>query len=76
MGRKEAIVAVQNALKRGPFSLLDIAKRADLPYETVRKWAIGERNPRPANMVKILAALDEQADQIKQLVREARDAAP
>lgn len=74
MGRKEQIMAVQNALREGPFSLHGIAQRTGFKYETVRKWASGERNPRPANAEAILRALDKQADEIKELVRKAREA--
>ena len=67
-------MAVQEALKRGPFSLRDLAQEAGVGYETVRQWAAGARNPRPENIESILGALDDQADRIKQLVRDARKA--
>lgn len=67
-------MAVQNALQRGPFSLAQLAKRAGVNYETLRQWAGGHRTPRAANMERVLEALDEQADEIKELVREAREA--
>ncbi len=74
MGRKEVIMAVQEALKRGPFSLRDLAGDAGVGYETLRQWAAGARNPRQENIDSILAALDGQADRIKELVRSAREA--
>lgn len=67
-------MAVQNALREAPFTLHSLALRAGVKYETVRKWAVGERNPRPANIAKLLDALDKQADEIKELVRKAREA--
>lgn len=75
MGRKEVVVAVQNALRDGPFSLHRLADRAGVRYETIRQWATGQRNPRPGNIDRVLDALDEQADEIKELVRKAREAA-
>lgn len=68
-------MAVQNALREGPFSLHHLAARAGVNYETLRQWAAGARNPRPENAEKILDALDDQADDIKELVRKAREAA-
>ena len=67
-------MAVQEALKEGPFSLRDLAEQAGVGYETLRQWAAGARNPRPENIESILGALDGQADRIKQLVRDARNA--
>ena len=75
MDRKEVALAVQNALQKAPFSLHRLAERSGVDYETLRQWAAGKRNPRQENVNKILKALDEQADEIKELVREARDAA-
>jgi transcriptional regulator with XRE-family HTH domain len=72
MTRKEVVLAVQNALQNGPFSLHQLADKAGVGYETLRQWAAGKRNPKPDNVDRILTALDEQADEIKQLVAEAR----
>lgn len=74
MGRKEAIVAVQEAIRQAPFSLHQLAAKAGVNYETLRQWAAGARNPRQSNIDRVLSALDEQADEIKELVRKARDA--
>lgn len=76
MNRKEVALAVQNALQKGPFSLHQLADRAGVGYETLRQWAAGKRNPKPDNVDRILDALDEQANEIKKLVQEARAAAP
>lgn len=67
-------MAVRVALQEGPFSLRTLAVRAGVKYPTLRAWATGERNPRPANVARLLDALDAQADEIKELVRQARDA--
>lgn len=67
-------MAVQEALKEAPFSLHQLAERAGVGYETLRQWAAGKRNPRDENIERILLALDDHADLIKSLVRDAREA--
>ena len=69
-------MAIRNALEKAPFTLHGLAKKSGVDYETLRQWAAGRRNPRPANVERILSALDAQADEIKALVEEARRAAP
>jgi transcriptional regulator with XRE-family HTH domain len=72
--REEVALAVQDALRNGPFSLRDLAEEMEGSYGTIREWARGARVPTDASAERIAASLERRAEMLLKLSERVRRA--
>ena len=60
-GREGVSMFIQDALKRGPFNLRDLADEMGGSYGTLREWSRGARTPTGDNVDRIADAFETRA---------------
>lgn len=72
--REEVAQAVQDALRKGPFSLRDLANEMEGSYGTLREWSRGARVPTDKSVERIAASLEDRAQILLEIAERLRRA--
>jgi transcriptional regulator with XRE-family HTH domain len=71
---REAVARmVQEALRRAPFNLRDLAEEMEGSYGTIREWSRGARVPTDESVERIAASLDRRARMLQQFAARLRE---
>lgn len=49
-----------------------LAEAIGVPYQTVQRWEVGQRSPRPGNIGRLAQALQVSAEELLAAIDEAR----
>lgn len=66
--RKEVVkLAVQDVIDRAPFTLVDLARKSGISYDSLRSWRVERREPREGSVRKLAEGLRKKAAELAEL---------
>lgn len=64
---REVTVAVQNIIKEAPFTLVELAEKSGISYDSLRSWNVGRRAPRRSSCTQLASGLRKKAAELQAL---------